>query len=146
MPENFDITKPYVLTRCPDNTPESWIVFKPLEQECYSLDFTVYSVEGWTGDENDETFTETDPDLYELLFTATVKWDGCSHVNFGDDGYLHLCGGPFWKRLPVVVRAAWNLVAELVSTDRVTFEKFDLECGDFVPEQVESENSAEKEN
>ncbi len=139
-----DLSKPFVLTRCPDNTPESWIVFEPLKQECTSLDFAVYAVEGWTGDENDEIFTEPDSDMHELLLKATVKWDGCSHVNIGDDGYLHLCGGSNWRRLPVLVEATWKLVSELVSTDRVTFEKFDLECGDFVGTKSASES--EKEN
>lgn len=24
--------------------------------------------------------------------TGFIKWDGCSHFYFGEDGYLHLCG------------------------------------------------------
>lgn len=30
------------------------------------------------------------------LVDGYVKWDGCSHVHFGDldsDGYMHMCGG-----------------------------------------------------
>ena len=35
----------------------------------------------------------------EKYIRGTIKWDGCSHVNFGDkgdDGYLHLCGKQYW--------------------------------------------------
>lgn len=35
----------------------------------------------------------TDFNDAERYIDGSVKWDGCTHINFGDEnGYLHLCG------------------------------------------------------
>src|SRR5690242_15475325 len=42
----------------------------------------------------------TDFNNAERYIDGTVKWDGCSHFNFGDNtGYLHLCGGSEIEKL-----------------------------------------------
>jgi hypothetical protein len=53
-------------------------------------DFEVYEVSSWGIDNA--------PSDIELYLKGTIKWDGCSHINFGDNkGYIHICGQHFWE-------------------------------------------------
>lgn len=53
---------------------------------------------------------------------GTVKWDGCSHVWFGNapkkgeasDGYLHLCGERCWKKTCAAMLHAFKRCGELL--------------------------------
>lgn len=39
-------------------------------------------------------------DEAQTLITGYIKFDGCSHVNFGDnDGYIHICGTENWTKI-----------------------------------------------
>lgn len=65
------------------------------EEKKTHISFTVHEVIAWTA--------ENKPDDFELYLHGTIKWDGCSHVWFGNnqeepDGYQHLCGKMYWKR------------------------------------------------
>lgn len=60
------------------------IEFKEGQDFEVSMSFTVYEVNGWYTDN-----TVSDMDVY---LTGYMKWDGCNHFNFGDEGYMHLCG------------------------------------------------------
>ncbi len=54
-----------------------------------SMKFKVYEVNGWGMDNKPE---EEDTELY---LSGYMKWDGCNHFTFGEegsDGYMHLCG------------------------------------------------------
>ena len=51
----------------------------------------VYEVTSW---EMDNSIIEKEPYL-----SISLKWDGCSHINIGDEtGYFHLCGRLYWER------------------------------------------------
>ena len=68
-----------------------------------SVEFTVYEATGWAGDNNEIVDTEH-------YLTGYVKWDGCSHFNFGNnDGYMHLCGKHDWESLKDVMDALWEV-------------------------------------
>ena len=59
------------------------------------MSFKVYEVISW---ECDEEKTPYDKELY---VHGDIKWEGCSHIWFGEDdseGYLHLCGRSVWER------------------------------------------------
>lgn len=59
----------------------------------------------------------------ERYIEGYVKWDGCSHVTFGDEnGYLHLCGGTHFARLFWTLRRVTELAQAHIDTD---------ECADF---------------
>ena len=60
------------------------------KQEDHFLEMDVFEVTEWHMDN-----TISDPELY---LQAHIKWDGCSHVTFADEGYIHLCGKVYWKR------------------------------------------------
>jgi hypothetical protein len=54
----------------------------------------------------------TDRAEAEPYVRGTIKWDGCSHVYFGDeDGYLHLCGRRSFDDLRALLDRAWAVAA-----------------------------------
>jgi hypothetical protein len=45
----------------------------------------------------------------EHVLKVIIKWDGCSHFNFGDEnGYLHLCGGIAFEQLGNLLRFLYH--------------------------------------
>lgn len=55
-----------------------------------SITFNVYEVLDWLYNEgNGEYDVVGDTKLYLKAF---MKWNGCNHFWFGDEGYIHLCG------------------------------------------------------
>jgi hypothetical protein len=89
----------------------------------YSMSFKVYEVNSW---ETDDKNTPIDEDLY---LTGFIKWDGCSHITFGDDttgeqdGYLHLCGKMYWRRHNEIMASIFELAEK-------TILKFDKEIAE----------------
>lgn len=70
--------------------------------------FKVYEVVSWTGD-------TSEPIDKELYLKGTIKWDGCSHIYFGDgDGYLHLCGKHFFEQHKRVIDAIWDICSKKI--------------------------------
>lgn len=53
----------------------------------------------------------------EIKLSGMVKWDGCSHINFGDgDGYMHLCGLGDYENLAELLKFCLQRCTELVNT------------------------------
>jgi len=82
----------------------------------YRMEFEVYEVCSW---ECDETNTVSETELY---LTGTIKWDGCSHVWFGEkdkngntDGYLHLCGKTYWQRHSDLMMKIYELAEKTIT-------------------------------
>jgi hypothetical protein len=66
-----------------------------------------------------------DFDKMERFIDGWIKWDGCSHINFGDEnGYLHLCGGRHYESVIWVLRYTSELALKHA-------EKLDPSCADF---------------
>lgn len=85
------------------------------DEHDHYIEFEVFEVNSW---ECDDAHTPTDPELY---VAGSVKWDGCSHVTFGEkdnddvqDGYLHLCGEVYWKRHAEVMLAIYELAKKKI--------------------------------
>jgi len=75
------------------------------------LKFEVYQINSWYMDN-----TPNNGDLEEFI-RGTIKWDGCSHINFGDEnGYLHLCGLNYFKDVSKVLKAVWKKASETIDT------------------------------
>ena len=82
----------------------------------YRMEFEIYEVCSWECDD-DNTPAET-----ELYLEGTIKWDGCSHVWFGEkdendnrDGYLHLCGKTYWKRHAELMLKVYELAERTIT-------------------------------
>lgn len=87
------------------------------EKRSHSITVEVYEVMGLVGKFSDsQDFTE--PSDVELYLTAYIKWDGCSHVWFGEEekgtptGYLHLCGKWCWNKHTRLMYELWDFASE----------------------------------
>jgi len=84
--------------------------------EDVNMKFEVYEVQSHDDDKR--------PVDLEMYLTGSIKWDGCSHLWFGNkkdeiyqDGYIHLCGKYFWDLHVKLMKEIWeyaekNLVRE----------------------------------
>lgn len=65
------------------------------------FDIPLYERKGATqiGDHSEHGLEDAQPYL-----TGWIKWDGCSHFYFGDNGYLHLCGLDTIEKLQKVLQ------------------------------------------
>lgn len=84
-----------------DDYIEYYIETEPNKE--FNLDFKVWQVNSWT--------MENEPcmDDLEMFIKGIIKWDGCSHIYFGDeDGYLHLCGNKYFEDVKKVLDAVWR--------------------------------------
>lgn len=51
----------------------------------------------------------------EGYLKGTIKWDGCSHIWFGDDdGYMHLCGKSYFDSHNKVMDAIWDVCSKKI--------------------------------
>lgn len=51
----------------------------------------------------------------QTLIKGLVKWDGCSHLTFGDkDGYIHACGRRNIKNLTAAIEKIYFRCGELM--------------------------------
>lgn len=109
---------------------DGWLVVVWAAYEHYA-EFTAYEVTGLEAAPDGATpavryyeraGADTSMDTVTTLAEAatyvrgTVKWDGCSHLYFGDetehDGYLHLCGKRHFDRLTRLLAWVWARAAQ----------------------------------
>jgi len=65
------------------------IIGKDFNEKTKKWDIPIYERKGAT---NSEDFSLNELEDAQPYLTGLIKWDGCSHFYFGEDGYLHLCG------------------------------------------------------
>ena len=82
----------------------------------YKMDFVVYEVASWCCDEKQT------PCEYEQYVAGVIKWDGCSHIWFGEtddssnySGYLHLCGKLYWDRHVEMMNKLYELASRKIA-------------------------------
>lgn len=94
----------------------AWVDFKAYEiighesDDEKNHDIPVY--EGIGGRSADDKATRDITQANSLL-EGTVKWDGCCHFNFGDQGYIHLCGDRSVKNICALVKRAYCRSGEI---------------------------------
>ena len=87
-------------------------LLKILAVTSYHVDFEVWEPQGWL-----EDGTPYEPKLY---LNGTIKWDGCSHIYFGEktetghDGYLHLCGRHSWELHARLMQELFDVVGRMI--------------------------------
>lgn len=74
------------------------------EKDDHYLNMDVFEVNSWTMDNE-----ISEPELY---LKAYIKWDGCSHVTFVDEGYIHLCGKIYWDRHSEVMKNIYEYASK----------------------------------
>lgn len=71
-----------------------------------SVTFKVYEVVSWDTDNHEVVETEH-------YLKGYIKWDGCSHIWFGDeDGYLHFSGRDSFEKHKQVMDAIWEICSK----------------------------------
>lgn len=84
-------------------------VEKP-NQWTHNVEWLIYELDG-VGENNTPYFAVRSADDYSTSeikdatpwASITIKWDGCSHLYFHDDGYFHVCGHDNWKRFSEMI-------------------------------------------
>ena len=67
----------------------------------------------------------------ELYLSGNIKWDGCSHIDFGDNsgtstpGYLHFCGKEDFKKHAEVLNKLFKFASENIENFDKTEEDDD---------------------
>lgn len=59
----------------------------------------------------------TDFDRGDVLVKGTIKWDGCSHNNFGDKGYLHGCSRHDLTRFSTLFNRLFDIAIDLIGNE-----------------------------
>ncbi len=98
-----------ILIKTEDGMPQFTIEYNAHENY---IEFTVNEVVSW--------YEENVICEEELYLNGSIKWDGCSNINF-EDG-LHLCGKYYWDMHCKMMNELW-----IFATDKI--EHFDKELG-----------------
>lgn len=81
-------------------------VVKITNKESHYVDFIVYEISRWDASDDSYTIDES-----EVVMKGCVKWDGCSHLTFGDsDRYMHLCGKHHWDDFVAMIPQVYEFV------------------------------------
>ena len=87
-----------------------WFTVDIEELEEYYAKFICYSVTSWN---DDKTIFEK-----EKYLSGMIKWDGCSHINFGyegySNGYIHLCGKHSWEQHIKVMKNLYQYISSQI--------------------------------
>ena len=83
----------------------------------------VDEVMGWMSD--DHLKASDEPSDFEPYLTCLIKWDSCSHFNFGRptdvagarDGYLHFCGVQDFQLHAMLIRALYDMAFKHMGRD-----------------------------
>ena len=90
-----------------------------------SCEFKVRKISSWEADDSKTPYEE---DIEDYL-SMTVKWDGCSHLYFGDEvdedgaynSYHHFCGARMFKQHVRLLHTLYNKAYEYM--DRKPYDK-----------------------
>lgn len=88
-----------------------------------SINFSVHDIvyfddgepvfEGIGGCGADEKSTK-DVNIANAYIKGIIKWDGCSHVYFGDnEGYIHLCGSSDFTRIGKLLNTVYKKCCDI---------------------------------
>ena len=107
------------------------VAFVEIANDPPKMEFTVLEISGEdekgkyyeikNADSSDDTTYNRDN--AQPLITGFIKWDGCSHINFGNEGYIHLCGGSDWIMLMEATRRIWQIALKRLPREH-SYEMF----------------------
>ena len=119
---DFGVTVVFLET---DKYPSS-VKFYAAEIIAYDDDGPFYQKLGADSSED----TVRDPLQADRYVEGFVKWDGCSHINFGDidSGYIHICGIRDFTKLVTVIPAIYERCGELIQARGVNLLEGEFKC------------------
>ncbi len=102
---DFGVTVIYTLSKYPS------IEFFAAEIVAIDDDGALYTLQGASSSDDHAR----DPRNAERFISGQVKWDGCSHINFGDEhGYLHLCGRSSFDKVCLTLDKIYERCGEIM--------------------------------
>jgi hypothetical protein len=96
-----------------DNCPQFLIEWTDEDFEARAS-FKVHEITSWTQSEDLSSEFDIPSDFNEYLY-GTIKWDGCSHIYFGDSGYIHLCGKHFFDLHNEMLMRLWEVCSQKIT-------------------------------
>lgn len=106
---------------------ECYIRLKPYthDKKCYVVLFEVFNIHEdysetkmkWMFDKKDTSYYANpidDPDKAEIMISGSVKWDGCSDINYGRNGYIHSCSRNQVTRLSKILDYVFESAAKIM--------------------------------
>jgi len=120
------------------------VVYEIDSEYIHHVDFRIFAITGRSVPEDAplyerkgaESSTEHATDWREAAryVDGSVKWDGCSHLYFGDEeAYLHLCGRKQFDNLTATLIAVYERCGELMSQAGVNLLEDEFEVGKAAP-------------
>lgn len=96
--------------------------YDAISEKCYVVDFEVFDLDEYSlkFQKKNSTYSPNPVDTAdeaEPLITGSVKWDGCSHSNFGRAGYIHGCSRKEMVRLGTIYNHLFDLAGGLIGQD-----------------------------
>ena len=93
------------------------------EQDEYRITFNVEEIVSHGISYLNDPFRIDGPCEFEQYIHASIKWDGCSHVHYGNEfepkpgttkynGYHHLCGAGEWIKHIMLMKLLWDYARE----------------------------------
>lgn len=64
--------------------------------------------------DNESLDPTRDFDRAEIIVKGSIKWDGCSHNDFGEKGYIHGCSRRDLTRLSTLFERLFDIATELL--------------------------------
>lgn len=61
---------------------------------------------------SEEVTTKTEE--AQPLIHGSIKWDACSHVHFGDEGYVHLCGKESFEQISEALKRIFKEAGDIL--------------------------------
>lgn len=120
----------------------SWLVVTVPRGDRTSVEFTVnVDTTIWPADVDRGWVIDSrkhDPDEKEQILSGFIKWDGCSHLYFGDkepDGgansYWHACGAEGYRTVVAAMAAARRIAISIMDEGPDRYRDKGLDGGDW---------------
>lgn len=95
---------------------KKYLIYNEQGMPCFLINVTELTEHHISGevDEVDGLCEDNTFEVQEKYLGFLIKWDGCSHINFGNDGYLHICGWEFYKSHMLLMSSLMDLASNQV--------------------------------
>ena len=77
-----------------------------------AVEFKIFQITSES--ENDEG---TDTLILEQIVDGSIKWDSCSNIHYGNNGYIHACSPGDIINMHKAIEFAWKKAEEVFSDD-----------------------------
>lgn len=93
----------------------------------YAVEWEIYELDGVGLDgvpyyavHGADDYGTTDITQAKPWASMAIKWDGCSHLYFNDEGYFHVCGYDNWTRFNEMIANLFHRSQLIMESKGVT--------------------------